>query len=127
MITKSNVFQVKRPWGNFREFTHNELSTVKIITVAPNEILSLQSHKKREEFWHVISGSGWVEIGGIKKVASSATRREGGKIVGDEFEIGVGEKHCLSAGPNGIQVLEIAIGDFDENDIIHYEDKYGRI
>ena len=127
MIIKSNIFQVERPWGNFRQFTHNKLSTIKIVTVKPNEILSLQSHKNRSEFWHVISGNGWVEIGGIKKVASSATRREGGKIVGDEFEIGMGEKHRLSAGPDGIQVLEIAIGNFDEEDITHYEDKYGRV
>ena len=116
-MIKPNVFQVERPWGSFRQFTHNDLSTVKIITVKPNEMLSLQSHEKREEFWHVISGSGFVEIGGVKK----ETQAE------DEFEIGIREKHRLSAGKDGLQVLEIAIGDFDESDIIHYEDKYGRI
>ncbi len=116
-MIKPNVFQIERPWGNFRQFTKNELSTVKILTVNPNEILSLQSHKKRGEFWHIISGSGFVEIGGVKKEVVS----------GDEYEIGIGEKHRLSAGPDGIQVLEIATGDFDEEDITHYEDKYGRI
>lgn len=116
-MTKSDVFQVERPWGNFRQFTHNDSSTVKIVTVKPNEILSLQSHKNRKEFWHVISGSGTVEIGETKKDT----------IVGDEHEIQVGEKHRLGAGPNGIQVLEISTGNFDESDIIHYEDKYGRV
>jgi len=116
-MTKSDVFQIERPWGNFRQFTHNELSTIKIITVKPNEILSLQSHKNRSEFWYVISGAGTVEIEGIKKDT----------IVGDEHEIEIGEKHRLGAGPNGIQVLEIATGDFNESDIIHYEDKYGRV
>lgn len=113
----SKVFEVERPWGKFKQFTHNEPSTVKIITVKPNEILSLQSHKKREEFWHVISGSGFVEIGENKVPAN----------IGDEYEIGIEDKHRLSAGPLGIQVLEIATGDFDELDIIHYEDKYGRM
>ena len=113
----NNVFQIERPWGNFRQFTLNNPLTVKILTVKPNEILSLQSHKKREEFWHVITGSGFVEIGGVKKST----------IVGDEHEIPVGEKHRLSSGPEGIQVLEIATGEFDEEDIIHYEDKYGRL
>jgi len=112
----SNVFQIERPWGNFRQFTHNEFSTVKIITVKPNELLSLQSHKHRSEFWHIVSGSGTVEIGAIKK----------NTITGDEHEIPVGEKHRLGAGIEGIVVLEIAAGDFDEGDIIHYEDKYGR-
>lgn len=116
-MIKSNIFQVERPWGNFRQFSHNELSTVKIIKVFPNESLSLQSHEKRSEFWHVISGSGTVEIGGVKKDT----------ILGDEHEIEVGEKHRLSAGVDGISVLEIATGEFDENDIIHYEDKYGRV
>lgn len=116
-MTTSDIFQVERPWGNFRQFTHNDSSTVKIITVKPNELLSLQSHNNRSEFWHVISGYGTVEIGEIKK----------NTIVGDEHEIKVGEKHRLSAGADGIQVLEIAFGNFDENDIIHYEDKYGRV
>ena len=116
-MIKPKVFQLERPWGNFRQFTLNEPSTIKIITVKSNEILSLQSHAYRSEFWHVITGSGMVEIGEIKKETK----------VGDEHEIAVGEKHRLSAGPRGIQVLEIALGDFDESDIIHYEDKYGRI
>ena len=116
-MTKSEIFQIERPWGNFRQFTHNESSTVKIITVKPNEILSLQSHNHRSEFWCIISGSGTVEIGGIKKDTST----------GDEHEIKIGEKHRLGAGPQGMKVLEIAYGDFDESDIIHYEDKYGRV
>lgn len=116
-MIKPDVFQIERPWGNFRQFTHNNSSTIKIVTVKPNETLSLQSHKNRSEFWHVISGYGTIEIGEIKK----------NTIVGDEHEIKVGEKHRLSAGPDGVQVLEIASGDFDEADIIHYEDKYGRV
>ena len=116
-MSKLDIFQVERPWGNFRQFTHNELSTVKILTVKPNEELSLQSHKKRSEFWFVVTGDGTVEIGGIKK----------NTFAGDEHEIPVGEKHRLSAGNNGISVLEIAQGEFDENDIVHYEDKYGRV
>ena len=116
-MIKENVFQIERPWGNFRQFTLNEISTIKILTVKPNEILSLQSHQKRSEFWHVISGSGTVEIGEIKKDT----------IAGDEHEIPVETKHRLSAGKEGLQVLEIAVGDFDEEDIVHYEDKYGRL
>ena len=116
MTIKVTPFQDERPWGYFRQFCANTPTTVKIISIKPKEMLSLQSHTKREEFWHVISGSGRVEIGEIKKET----------IVGDEHEIQIGEKHRLSAGPDGIQVLEIAIGNFDESDIVHYEDKYKR-
>lgn len=116
-MIKSNIFQIERPWGNFRQFTKDDKSTVKILTLKPNEILSLQSHAHRSEFWHVISGSGIVEIGDVKKDTT----------IGDEHEIAIDEKHRLGAGKDGIQVLEIATGDFDETDIIHYEDKYGRV
>lgn len=110
-------YQEERPWGNFRQFTRNASSTVKIITVNTNESLSLQSHASRSEFWHVVSGSGIVEIDGEKFAAKK----------GDEFEIAIGSKHRLSAGSEGLEILEIAQGEFDEADIVRYEDKYGRM
>ena len=116
-MIKSNVFQIERPWGNFRQFTKNDKSTIKIITVKPGEILSLQSHKNRSEFWHIISGSGIVEINGVERDT----------MAGDEHDVAVGEKHRIRAGKDGLLFLEIGIGDFDEEDIIHYEDKYGRV
>lgn len=112
-----NICQEERPWGNFRQFTHNVLSTVKIITIKPNESLSLQSHIKRAEFWHVIKGNGVAHIDG----------KEYNIKEGDEFSVSIHAKHRLTSGFLGLQVLEIAIGDFDENDMVRYDDKYGRI
>ncbi len=109
-------FTIERPWGNFRQFTHNNVSTVKIITVKPNEQLSLQSHTKRAEFCKIISGSGTMEVGDKKYNAKE----------GDEYYIPVNAKHRTTAGPSGLSLLEIDSGDFDENDITRYEDKYGR-
>jgi mannose-6-phosphate isomerase len=109
--------QIERPWGKFRRFTKNAPSTVKIITVNPGASLSLQSHAHRGEFWHVISGSGTAEIDGEKHEAVS----------GKELHIPVGAKHRLSANEGSVlEILEITIGDFDEGDIVRYEDKYGR-
>lgn len=110
------ISQVERPWGGFRQFTHNSPSTVKIITVKPNEQLSLQSHTKREEFWRVVGGSGVVEIDGVKYDA----------LKDQEYSVTLGAKHRMYAGEYGLEILEIAIGDFDEEDITRYEDKYGR-
>ena len=111
------IYQEERPWGFFRRFTHNIKSTVKIISVKSNEDLSLQSHKKREEFWHVTKGSGIFRVGDTEYNVG----------VGDEQFIPVETKHQIKAGKDGLEVLEIALGDFDENDIIRYEDKYGRV
>ena len=112
-----DIYQEERPWGNFRRFLHNLPSTVKIITVKPGESLSLQSHEKRNEFWKVIKGDGIAYI----------LDKEYNIKDGDEINIPVHAKHSLTAGPFGVSVLEIATGDFDENDIIRYSDKYGRV
>ncbi len=109
-------FDFKKPWGDFRQFTLNAPTTVKIITVLPGQILSLQSHTKRSEFWRVISGSGFVVIGEQRQAVS----------LGDEKMIPTLAKHRMEAGPEGMQILEIAFGVFDEDDITRYEDKYGR-
>lgn len=109
-------FTTERPWGSFRQLTHNSLSTVKVHRIHPGGESSLQSHAKRTEFWHIISGAGAVVIAGKKHDAHP----------GDEFMIAAGEKHRWLAGESGMVLVEVAEGDFEENDEIRYEDKYGR-
>ena len=106
----------KRPWGNFERFTLNEKTTVKIITVEPGGVLSLQTHEHRSEFWKIISGNGTVIIGDNETKA----------LPGDTFFISEHAKHRLEAGDTTLVALEIAFGDFDEKDIDRLEDKYGR-
>jgi len=106
-----------RPWGKFDQFTQNETTTVKIISVNKDSSLSLQYHKNRKEFWYILSGFPVVTIGG-KKINGKP---------GDEFVVEIGELHKIEATDSAVQFLEIAYGDFDENDIIRTEDKYGRV
>ncbi len=107
----------KRPWGQFKQFTHNEPATVKILTVEPHQELSLQYHEHRKEFWQVLSGSGIIQIEDERIPAKK----------GDEFTILEGQKHRIIAESEQLEVLEISYGEFDENDIVRLEDKYGRI
>jgi mannose-6-phosphate isomerase-like protein (cupin superfamily) len=109
-------FTEVRPWGDFRQFTHNELSTVKIITVKPGEKFSLQYHNHRTEFWRILSGNPEVVCGDKVVVAHP----------GDEFRIEPKMNHRVSAGSATASFLEIAFGEFDEKDIVRLEDKYGR-
>ena len=53
---RAEVIEDTRPWGRFEQFTHNEVSTVKLITVAPGQRLSLQVHEHRDELWVVTRG-----------------------------------------------------------------------
>ena len=117
MIKKFQPFQDERPWGYFRQFCQNTPVTVKIIGIKLKERFSLQSHAKREEFWRVIGGQGVAEIGDNRREIKT----------GEEMIVPPGVKHRLTAGATGLEIMEISSGDFDENDITRYEDKYGRI
>lgn len=112
-----NPETTKRPWGSFTRFTQNEISTVKLLNISKGEELSLQYHMKRDEFWKVISGSPEITIGDDKFDAN----------VGDEFNIGAETKHRISAPYDDVVILEIATGEFDEDDIVRLEDKYNRV
>lgn len=107
----------ERPWGSFERFTLNEPTTVKIVTVKPGEAISLQTHNDRDEFWRVIQGSGTITLGEEDHAA----------VVGTSFFCVRGTKHRVTGGPEGLSILEIAFGNFDEGDITRLEDRYGRI
>lgn len=111
-----NKYNEKRPWGNFERFTLNEKTTVKIINVSAGEETSLQTHKRRSEFWKVLDGSGIFVIGEVEK--------EGKR--GDEFFVEKENKHQIKGGEGGVSLLEISFGEFDENDIERISDKYNR-
>ena len=122
---KSNMKELRahvtetRPWGTCEQFTLNEPTTVKIITVSAGKKLSLQMHANRDEFWRIIRGSGTVLIGGKKRKAR----------LGGEFYIPRGTQHRAesSSGRENLRFLEISFGLFDENDETRIEDDYGRV
>lgn len=109
------TFDEERPWGSFTQFTHNEVSTVKILTVKPGGLLSYQRHELRDEFWKVIEGEGYA-IHNDSRVELT---------IGDELFIKSGDKHRLGS-EEGMKVLEISFGNFDEHDEERLEDAYGR-
>lgn len=111
------IVNTNRPWGCFEQFTLNEVSTVKLHYVNKGESTSLQFHNKRDEFWKVVKGSPEITIG--ENVFTSE--------VGDEYDISAGTAHRISAPNDDVVILEISLGDFDEEDIVRLEDKYNRI
>ncbi len=106
-----------RPWGYFERFTKNENTTVKILSLNPHQEFSLQKHKERTEFWRIIDGDGLVVVGG----------KESGARSGNEFFVEAGMLHRAKAGAEGMRILEISYGEFDENDIERVKDNYGRV
>ncbi|OGL71967.1 hypothetical protein A3B32_02880 [Candidatus Uhrbacteria bacterium RIFCSPLOWO2_01_FULL_53_9] len=107
---------VEKPWGSFTCFTHHIPSTVKLLNIKKGEAFSLQYHKHRSEFWKVMKGSPTVTIGEVQHRA----------LEGDEFEIPPLTMHRIFASEEDVVVPEISTGDFNEDDIVSVEDKYGR-
>jgi len=64
----------------------------------------------------VLDGSGFVTVGETRVPATE----------GQEFFIRKNTKHRAEGGTENLRFLEISFGDFDENDIVRYEDKYNR-
>ncbi|GGI05384.1 phosphomannose isomerase type II C-terminal cupin domain [Egicoccus halophilus] len=106
----------ERPWGRFHRYTHNERSTVKIITVEAGASLSLQRHQSRDEWWVVLDDGLLIQVGEDTVEASA----------GEEFFVPRGVVHRVSGGRTGGRFLEIALGHFDEDDIERLDDCYGR-
>ncbi len=112
------IMETTRPWGAFEQFAQNEAVTVKIITVAPNHRLSLQSHTQRDELWQVIDGPADVEVAGLASTVDA----------GGRAWIPRGSTHRLgNSGNTAVRVLEIAFGHFDEDDIERLVDDYDRV
>lgn len=109
-----------KPWGYYKSTLYTDLAQSKIITVFPDERLSLQEHKHREEHWIVIKGTSEVVLG------ESVLHINAGEYV----YIPKGVKHRiinLSKTENLI-FAEVQLGEyFGEDDIIRYEDKYNRV
>jgi len=107
-----------RPWGKFIQYTHNQQTTVKIITVEPKQRLSVQRHKKRDELWVPLDDGLYALIGSgeIKMIPER------------EYFIPRETIHSIeNKSISGARFLEIAFGHFDEDDIERLEDKYGRV
>ena len=107
----------KRPWGNFEQFTLNEKTTVKILTIKPKQKFSLQYHNNRKEFWKFLDNPAKVNLG--KKIIRVKK--------GDEILIPVKTLHRIEAYSKPVRVLEISFGQFNEKDIVRIEDAYGRV
>ena len=112
------VKEIIKPWGSYKTFEKDKGFLVKRITIAPGELLSLQSHKHRSEHWLVASGVATVECDGEKSYLNQF----------ESISIPQGAKHRLSnESTEFLQVVEVQFGEIlSEDDITRYEDKYQR-
>ena len=111
------VASVQRPWGSFRQYAHNVPCTVSLMMVLPGQRLSLQSHVGRAELWIVIDDGAVIQTDDQTRTYNA----------GDEVWIPAECRHRLSCqGDNPVRVLEVAFGDWQQDDITRYDDDYNR-
>jgi mannose-1-phosphate guanylyltransferase/mannose-6-phosphate isomerase len=107
-----------RPWGWFQTLDQGDRYQVKHLMLKPGQQISLQSHKYRAEHWTVVTGTARVtrdeEVVTLKTDQSSY--------------IPLGTKHRLeNIGKEVLSVIEVQTGSYlEEDDIIRYDDCYGR-
>ncbi len=110
---------VLRPWGYYTCLNKGEGYLTKTICVMPKHKLSIQSHNHRSEHWVVLEGTALVILEGKEYVINS----------GGSIDIPVKAKHSLQNPYDmELKVIEVQKGDYiSEDDIIRYDDVYGRV
>lgn len=110
---------VYRPWGYYTVLAQGNGFLTKMIQVNPGQKLSVQSHNHRSEHWVVLEGTAKVLLEGKEHILSP----------GHSIDIDVKEIHSLQNPYKEIlKIIEVQKGDLlIEEDIIRYEDIYGRV
>lgn len=107
-----------RPWGTWEVLDCGENFCVKHISVNPGGILSLQLHHHRAEHWIIVKGTATLTLG-----ESVITKK-----AGENIYIPVETKHRIENKTNqSLEFIEVQVGEnLDENDIVRFQDLYGR-
>jgi len=111
--------EVYRPWGKYDSIDSGERYQVKRITVKPGAKLSVQMHHHRAEHWIVVSGTASVSNGNKSFLL----------VENESTYIPVGVVHALeNLGKDNLELIEVQSGSYlGEDDIVRFEDKYGRV
>jgi mannose-1-phosphate guanylyltransferase / mannose-6-phosphate isomerase len=109
---------VHRPWGTYTVLQEGTQFKIKRIEVKPGASLSLQMHHHRSEHWVVVSGTAKV-VNGEKEFLVRTN---------ESTYIPAGHQHRLSnPGVLNLVMIEVQSGEYlGEDDIVRFEDKYGR-
>ena len=110
--------KVHRPWGWYDSIDNGPRHQVKRIMVKPGASLSLQMHHHRAEHWIVVSGTAEI-VNGDKTILLTENQ---------STYIPLGQTHRLAnPGKVPLEIIEVQSGSYlGEDDIVRFEDTYGR-
>lgn len=110
---------VYRPWGFYTVLAQGEGFLTKLIHVNPGQKLSVQSHNHRSEHWVVLSGKAKIIL----------EDKEYELTPGHSIDIPLKAIHSLqNTYEENLEIIEVQLGDLLlEEDIVRYQDIYGRV
>ena len=110
--------EVFRPWGSYDSLDAGERFQVKRLTINPGASLSLQLHHHRAEHWVVVAGTARITRGDEVFVLEE----------NQSTYIPVGTKHRIeNPATVPLHIIEVQSGSYlGEDDIVRFEDRYGR-
>lgn len=111
--------KVYRPWGHYDLVDAGDRHHTKRIVVKPGAKLSVQKHHHRAEHWVVVKGTAWVTKDGKEVLVTE----------NESIYIPVGVVHSLeNPGVIPLEMVEVQSGSYlGEDDIVRFQDNYGRI
>jgi mannose-1-phosphate guanylyltransferase / mannose-6-phosphate isomerase len=109
---------VYRPWGSYTILEDTPFYKIKRVTVKPGQKLSLQLHHHRSEHWIVVRGAAEVVLNTETRLLHQ----------GESTFVRSGMRHRLkNPGVIPLEVIEVQLGEYlKEDDIVRFEDDYGR-
>ncbi|HEY5264722.1 MAG TPA: mannose-1-phosphate guanylyltransferase/mannose-6-phosphate isomerase [Steroidobacteraceae bacterium] len=110
--------EVFRPWGSYDSIDNGERFQVKRLSVKPGGVLSLQMHHHRAEHWIVVQGTARITCDDKVFLLSE----------NESTYIPIGARHRIeNPGKVALHIVEVQSGSYlGEDDIVRYEDNYGR-
>jgi mannose-1-phosphate guanylyltransferase/mannose-6-phosphate isomerase len=110
--------EVYRPWGSYDSIDDGDRFQVKRLSVKPGGMLSLQMHHHRAEHWIVVQGTARVTCGDKTFLLSE----------NESTYVPIGAVHRIeNPGKVPLHIVEVRSGTYlGEDDIVRYEDNYGR-
>ena len=87
--------RTERPWGWYDNLVADQGYLVKRLWIAPDQRLSLQRHRHRQEHWVVTAGAGVVHIDGIDHPAAA----------GSSFHVPCEAVHRATASDQGLLIV----------------------
>jgi mannose-1-phosphate guanylyltransferase/mannose-6-phosphate isomerase len=114
-----NGLTVYRPWGLYTILEATETRVIKKIRVFPTHAISLQLHHHRSEHWVVVNGTAKIYVDGKELIVNK----------GESTFIKPEQRHRLTnpSETEPLEIIEVQLGDWlSEEDIVRFEDMYGR-